>query len=650
MMRLKRPCVPVLLTSSIVFLSAVFGTVGATTTKAGTFPAANAKEIRVIRAKIRAAQFLSKATFGPTQEEIDQLGARINQVGYRRACSEWIDQQMALPKSSNNQVATDILTADGRVTNEQNVGVHNYRYQAWWHIALQRDDQLRQKVAWALAQIFVISDSGSAFNNDDNRGIGAGEVSIPDWMGMGDYYDMLCENAFGNYRDILGGVTWHPCMGAYLSSWRNRKANIGAGRFPDENYAREIMQLFSVGLYLMEQDGRLKTNDQGELIPTYDIEGIKELARVFTGFKSFHNTSTSFYTGRNYGDAMVMHFQEHDNNLNYAEDENNPGQPDQNAPQSKTIFGVTLSPLPTPLTNAAATAEVEEALDVIADHDNVAPFICRLLIQRMVKSNPSRAYLRRVTRKFRDNGQGVRGDLGAVVKAILLDPELYRGQRLLRRRNPDRIEVVTRGTEHSRLREPIQRMTSLIRAMRPTSDWDNIDPVTGNPYMMLDTSFQGDLGQMPFRAPSVFNYYLPNYQPPDLIGVPPSRRIPYDALFAPEFQILDAVTANRTTNRFKSFTRRRYVQDTVEPGGSAGVIRITFHLDEELELAKDLANLPEILERFDLLLCNGTLSEETKNNIINNITTYASNNNQYVVRLEEVLLAVLLSPDCAIEE
>ncbi len=646
MMPLKRLCVPVALTCSFVFLSVVVGPVGLKPSDAGTFQAANAKDIRVIRAKIRASQFLSKATFGPTKDDIGNLAQRINQIGYRRACGEWIEEQFALPKTSHSQVAIDILTADGRVPDEQGVGVHNYRYQAWWHIALTSEDQLRQKVAWALSQIFVISDSGVAFNNDDKRNVG-GVDSIPDWMGMSEYYDMLCGHASGNYRELLGDVTWHPCMGAYLSSYRNRKGNIGAGRFPDENYAREIMQLFSVGLYRLQQDGRLMTDSQGALVPTYDNEGIKELARVFTGFKSFNHTSTSFYATRNYGDPMVMHFQEHDTNFNYVEDPNNPGQPDPNAPANKTIFGVTLAPLPTPLTNAAARAEVEEALDVIASQDNVAPFISRLLIQRLVKSNPSRAYIRRVTRKFRDNGQGVRGDMKAVVKAIFLDPELYRGQRLLRKRNPNRVEVVTRGTEQSRLREPIQRVTSWIRAMRPSSNYYTSDPSTGEPYMMLTSSIQGDLDQMPFRAPSVFNYYLPDYQPPTLVGVQSSRRLPYDALFAPEFQILTAVTANKTINRFKSFARNRYLQY----GMRVGSCRISFNLDEELELARDLANLPEILSRFDLLLCSGTLSEETKASIIAAITAETTGNDgQYVIRLEEALLAVILSPDCVIEE
>lgn len=643
-MQLQRLCVPVLLTSFVVLLF----TVTSPPSDAGTFEAENAREIRVIRAKIRAAQFLSKATFGATREDIDILAARINQIGYRRACGEWIDEQMELPATSHQKTAIDLLTAEGRTPAQQSGGNYRYRYQVWWHIALTSEDQLRQKVAWALSQIFVISDSGSAFNDYRDNDIGNGERSIPNWMGMSNYYDLLCDDAFGNYRDLLGDVTFHSNMGVYLSSLRNRKAHVPSGRFPDENYAREIMQLFSVGLYQLEQDGRFKTDEQGALIPTYDIEGIKELSRVFTGLKWYHNSSTSFYAGRNFGDPMVMHYQEHDNNKNYAEDPNNPGQIDTNAPQSKTIFGVTLSPLPVPLTNEAATEEVEEALDVIANHDNVAPFICRRLIQRMVKSNPSRAYLRRVTRKWRDNGNGVRGDLKAVIKAILLDPEVYRGQRLVRKRDPHRVEVVTRGTEHSRFKEPVQRLTSWIRAMRPTSNHPFVDPNTGVPYTMLTYQIESHIGQLPFDAPSVFNYYLPDYQPPDLVGVAPSRRIPYDSLYAPEFQVLTAVTSTKLINRFKTFARVRYVEDY---SFRVNKSRISFNLDEELELAKNLNNLPEILSRFDLLLCNGTLSEETKTNIIDAITLEtAGNDGRFRERLEEALLAVILSPDCAIEE
>lgn len=621
---------------------------GAETARCGEFPAENGREVRSLRNQIRAAQFLSHATFGPTQDAIEELAARIGQVGYRRACGEWIDEQFALPTTSHMQVARDLFTADGREENTQAAGMQLYRYQAWWSTALTAEDQLIQRVTWALSQIFVISDSGAGFNNDDRRSKGGGEQTLTDWMGMSHYYDMLARNATGNYRDLLGDVTFHPCMGVYLSSWRNRKANVEAGRWPDENYAREIMQLFSTGLYELHSDGRLVVNENGELIPTYDNDGITELARLFTGFRSFHNTSRSFYTGRNYGDPMQMHFEEHDDNYNYSED--------PNAPNSKTIFGVTLSPLPKPLTNEAVLAEVNEGLDVIANHSNVPPFISRLLIQRLVKSNPSRGYMRRVTRVFRDNGQGVRGDMKAVVKAILLDPEAIRGQRVVRMKEPLGVKVICRGTEHSRLREPIQRVTSMIRALRPTSQYPydpasnpapKINPATGEPYMMLNHAIQTDIGQMPFRAPSVFNYYLSDYQPPgELIGFTPSRRIPREGLFAPEFQVHTAVTANRTMNRFTSFARNRFAQYNMR----GGRCRIDFDLGPELELARDNANLPEILRRFDLWLCYGSLSEQTKASIISAITSESTSRYQNVQRLEEVLLAVLLSADCAIEQ
>ena len=305
-------------------------------TYGGTFEAESRGDVRKIRSDLRAAQFLSKATFGPTQEMIDTLSNRIRQVGYRRACGEWIDQQFTLQASSHEQVAREMVAADGQTVTEPSIGIANYRYQAWWHIALTREDQLRQKVAFALSQIFVISDSGTGFNNNTARNIGNDEQSIPDWLGMSNYYDMLANHADGNYRDLLGNVTFHECMGVYLSAYRNRKADLTKGRWPDENYAREIMQLFSIGLYELKQDGRLKVNEQGELIPTYDNEGITELARLFTGFKSKHNTSTSFYAGRNYGDPMQMHYQEHDNNKEYSDVIGEPGYGSNVG--SKTLF------------------------------------------------------------------------------------------------------------------------------------------------------------------------------------------------------------------------------------------------------------------------------------------------------------------------
>ncbi len=607
------------------------------TASAGTFEAADVREVREIRGKIRAAQFLSKATFGPTQAEIDALGTRIAQVGYRRACNKWIDDQLALPASSHKQRIIDIFATDGIAPDASGRNVTRVRHQAWWDIALQGEDQLRQKFAWAMSQIFVTSDSGAGFNTNT-----ADFSGNPSWYGPTNYYDeVLVQNAFGNYREVLTDMTFSPVMGTYLSHLRNRKADVPLQRFPDENYAREIMQLFSIGLYKLELDGRLQRTDEGELIPTYDNDEIKTLARLFTGFK-YENDNNNIYGPRNLNDPMEIWAPEHDNNLAYSEE---PG-----APETKELFGTTLPPFadPNALTEAEVVAEIEAGLDVLFNHPNVAPFLCRLLIQRMVKSNPSRGYIRRVARKFEDNGLGVRGDFAAVLKAILLDPEAVRGMRLVRKRNPLRVEAVTRGSEYARLREPVLRVTSLIRALNPSSDYPD-------GYMMM-RNIDGDFGQSPYRSPSVFSFYLPDFQPPGpMIGHKPSRRNPQGALYAPEFQVLNAVTANRSINRLMNWVRNRRVVTTLYNNSADNILlrcTITFDLDTEYESVRNIAGMPDLLKKFDLLLCCGSLSEETKNTIIQAVQNHAATESNYhtEIRLEESLLAVLISPDCAIEE
>lgn len=600
-----------------------------------TFEANSPQDVKQIKGKIRAAQFLAKATFGPTQADIDSLGSRIAQIGYRRACSEWIDNQFALPVTSHQQRIFDIFATDNISHTAENSGVTRVRYQAWWDIALQSDDQLRQKFAWALSQIFVTSDAGFGNNDPDFSGLGS-------WLGPSNYYqEVLVDNAFGSYRDLLTDMTFSPVMGNYLSHLRNRRADVPNERFPDENYAREIMQLFSIGLYDLEDDGRLQRTLEGELIPSYDNEEIKTLARLFTGFK-WENDNQNIYGPSNWNAPMEIWAPDHDNNRNYTDE--------PNAPVQKRIFNTTLTPaMPATLTandEQLVIDEIESGLDVLFNHQNTAPFLSRLLIQRMTTSNPSRGYIRRVARKFKDNGSGVRGDFKAVLKAILLDPEAARGQRLLRKRDPLRVEVRPRGTEYTRLREPVLRVTALIRALNPTSDYPD-------GYMMMRT-IDYDFGQTPYRSPSVFNFYLPDFQPPgELIGFQPSRRNPHGAIFAPEFQILTAVTANRSINRIVSWVRNRAVSTNLYVANGLDLRNtISFDLDDEYNLVRDPANLPELLTQFDLLLCNGSLSERTKQSIIDSLNTHAPSQSDYdtELRLEESLIGVLTSPDCAIEE
>ena len=252
----------------------------------------------------------------------------------------------------------------------------------------------------------------------------------------------------------------------------------------------------------------------------------------------------------------------------------------------------------------------------------------------------------------------------AVIKAILLDSEAIRGQRLVRRRanfpnpgDPLRVEVVTRGTEYSRLREPINRYTAWIRAMRPTSNYPKNDSQTGEPYMMssyrirdnANANFVDVFGQLPYNSPTVFNFYLPDYLPSgELVDYEPSKRIAGGSLSGPEFQLLTAVSSNSTIQEFWEICKRRYAETNVQDGSC----RITFDLDEEIELARDEDNYDEILRRFDLWLCQGSLSEATKAKIIAAVKNHSpdSNANQRDERLESMLMAVVTSPDCAIEE
>ena len=430
---------------SFVFFSPALSW-GIATTSAGTFEVGSRLESRLTKNKVHASQFLARATFGPTSADIDTLATRMNQVGIRRACEEWIDNQFSLPATEHVPTTLAMIQSDGFTSTQSGVFIQRYRYHSWWHAAITAPDQLRQRMAWALSQILVTSEDGAGFS-DANPGDLSGEGR---WLGPTDYYDTLVSGAFGNYRDLLQNVTYHPVMGVYLSHMRNRRTN--GVRFPDENYAREIMQLFSIGLYELHRDGRLKTDLAGELIPTYDNETIKEFSRVFTGLTftpdDTRNDSRFFYSGNDFLYPMVMAQHEHDTD-------------------PKTLLnGQTID-------IDDGDADIAAALDNIFAHENVAPFISYRLIQRFVKSNPSRGYISRVAATFDDNGSGVKGDLKAVLKAILLDPEAWRSLRVQTMRNPDRVTVTPRGTEYSRLREPVLQYTAMLRGLvrrpaRPT--------------------------------------------------------------------------------------------------------------------------------------------------------------------------------------
>ena len=445
-----------------------------------------------------ASRFLSQAGFGGTRAEIDAL-ATTSDYG------AWIDAQRGLPVTAYGAAMETLLgrfdlqdrtVAQLREANipffteegeepESIVDENMYARYAWWSTILHAPDQLRQRVAYALSQLLVVSDRVDP--------IGDAEI-------MTAYYEILQRHALGSFRTLIEDVTYSTAMGLYLTYMGNDKGDPAQGVFPDENYARELMQLFTIGLWELEPDGTRKLDANGAPIPTYDNRDITELARVFTGLGP--NGGTVF---------RATEIEEHDFALPMAVWEAHHSQ----GPK-RLIDGST--------TNGNTAQDIDAALDVLVQHPNTAPFVSTFLIRRLTSSNPTPAYVARVANVFVNNGSGVRGDLGAVVRAILLDPEA---------RDPRQ-----RTSSSGKLREPVLRYVQLLRA------FDARTP--SNLYMVLGAKLQdkndvaeeiepAQVGQHPLSAPSVFNFYRNDFQPATLRTT---------SLVSPESQIINATTVS----------------------------------------------------------------------------------------------------------
>ena len=508
-----------------------------------------------------AARFLMQAAFGPDglkpsdTNGIPQNVADVMQLGF----SGWIDDQFSRPVCKlepfvNYATENNILQGD------------NIKKQtAWWNRVMGvtkirpddantvQPDFLRQRIGFALSQLFVVSDRP--------------ETLAVQPAGLANYYDMLLNDAFGNFRTLLFDVTLHPVMGVYLSHLLNKKAanNI----FPDENYAREVMQLFSIGLWKLNQDGTRQLDGQGQPIPTYNNSNITEFARVFTGLGYAGNPNYSLYP-QNFLAPMKLWDTYHDCD-------------------AKTLLNGATLPARTPSNpdvGTATLADINGAIDCLFNHPNVGPFIGRQLIERLVTSNPSPSYISRVAAAFADNGQGVRGDMKAVIKAILLDSEA---------RDPAKMSDPTFG----KLREPFLRCVNLAHAF-------NASAQAG--YYALD-SFYLDHVEEPMRSPSVFNFYQPSYSPPGLLN--------NAGLFAPEFQIINAGSAITAPNYFYNAIRNN---DLHRWGSGVPAQTVRLSIDQELGMIVPAAQINQdvpagpagdmdaLLRRLDFALTGGTLS------------------------------------------
>ena len=433
-----------------------------------------------------AARFLTQATFGPVPEAV----ADLQQRGY----AGWIEHQIALPVSRQLPYLEALPQPVTQID----------RLDAFFQSALLRPDQLRQRVAFALSEIFVVSDQGALFDQP---------------LGLADYYDLLSANAFGNFRELMERVTLSPVMGVYLSMLANQKADPDRHIRPDENYARELLQLFTIGLVELRTDGSVRLDNGGVPLPTFDQAVIEGFAQVNTGW-TFGGSPSFFEPSFDFLRPMEPFEEFHDT------------QP------KRLLGGITLP------AGSTARQDLEAGLDLIFAHPNVGPFIGRQLIQRLVTSNPSPAYVARVAGMFNNNGSGVRGDLAAVVRAILLDPEA--------RSSP------TSDTA-GKLKEPLLRLTALFRAY---------DASAPNGRYLIDFAAPL-LGQAPLQSPSVFNFFRPGYAPPGEIA---SR-----GLVSPEMQITTEFTAATFANVLGNYavSQNNYADDL-----GPAVVRIDLSTDE----------------------------------------------------------------------
>ncbi len=517
----------------------------------------------------QAARFLQQASFGPTMQEIE----RVQTMGI----TSWIDDQISNQPATSHRSYIEEITRDVRGpkldtsylrSGENRVSGSNAQ-SAFAQGAIKGSDQLRQRVAFGLSQILVTS----------RRDANLSDLAF----GMTDYQDIFIRNAFGNYRDILGKVSFHPAMGHYLSHLGNQKSRPEINQFPDENYAREVMQLFTIGLWELNQNGTRKLNSSGEPIPTYTNGDITEMARVFTGFwLGGQEWGRGIGTDEHYIVPMTLWVDKHD------------------FEEKQMLQSLTIPKRAA--TEDSALRNVNDALDFLFNHPNTPPFISRQLIQYLVTSNPSPAYVERVANSFVNNGSGKRGDLTAVVRTILLDQEA---------RN---VSWSHGSPSFGRLKDPVQRSMSIARVgnlarFPKVSWWDYGD-------------FYDSALQAPSNSPSVFNFYRPDYRAPGVITT--------NQLSSGAFQIVNSYSAI-------SYPRRIW-ENTLY--GLRMYDRYNYGPDyrELLEVASDPASLAD---RSNLLFCGGMMSATTRSAMITALTQAPAAD-----PLQRVQLAVYIASAC----
>jgi len=551
-------------------------------------------------------RFLSQATMGADLDLIN--------IVKNMDFGVWIDQQITEPVTYLQSEVEDIweeyldtLESRGYEDPQDAFGPAMPELtSAWWHNNMVASDLIRQKVAFALSEMFVIS------SNSDLGG---------EAIAMAHYYDKLLDGAFGNYKDILSEISLHAAMGYYLSHFNNPKAVPEENLHPDENYAREIMQLFSIGLYELNNDGTHQLDNDGNSIPTYDNADIKEMAKIFTGLGPGGINENVWWTDEPYFGLGIFGI---DWTVPMAMYE------DFHEPGIKVILKNDTIPA-----NQLGLDDIDEAINVLFNHQNVPPFVSYRLIQRLVKSNPTPNYVERIANVFIDNGNGVRGDMAAIIKSILLDEEARNGEYMFEQHS-------------SRLREP------LVRHMQITKGLEIVEEPGGRYWHNFD--YDNSLKQQILFAPTVFNFFLPNHQP---VG-----DIANSGLVSPEFKIHDTSSSINYFNAAYRWTRDWgelinsgryfYNSDLVNDDGSIGGWDM-YGFGEtyiDYEAYTDLADTPELLiNELDKVLTHGQLSDEVRQSLRDNLPNISWDGYEYGWERERVRTAIYLitvSPDFAV--
>ena len=518
--------------------------------------------------RAQAARLLQQATFGVTLKEID----RVQQLGI----AGWIDDQITNQPASLQRPYMEKIYADfngprtdlSYVYSEMdNFIFGNNCATPFARGAVGGPDQLRQRVAFALSQICVVSRRDPNLENKP--------------LGVSDYYDIFVRNAFGNYSDVLREVTFHPVMGRYLSHIGNQKARPEINQYPDENFAREVQQLFTIGLWELNTNGMRLLDGLGQPIPTYGNAQITEFARVFTGL---------WFGGQAWGNngwsdddssvPMQMWAEKHDFG-------------------AKTLLKGFTIPARAP-TVENGIRDVDDALRNLFEHPNAAPFVSKQLIQFLITSNPSSNYVARVAAKFINDGAGKRGNLAAVVKAILLDEEARDARWFLS------------APEFGRLKEPVHRALAITRA-------GNVGRYT-NLLWWTWGEFNSAAFQEPTYSPSVFNFFRPGYQPPGLLTL--------NGLVGPAFQITDSYSSISFPNKLWEMTQeglKHYSDYNFPP--------------DYVELLAQAGNTAQLVDQVNLLFCGSAMTYATRDNILNVLNQVPSYDTLLRTRLAVYLAA-----------